>query len=100
VKLSVLPAVSSENVLLPRSRHRDERAVFVDLCRRGLSCGRSMRSVSGRGYLLDDPTGRTLLDPAFLFAAGQQSGTKETRGFMGLMSLGNWKYRIDVRIVS
>lgn len=45
-QLAPLLAVTSANLLQPRSRHRDERAIFVELCRRRLSCGRSMRIVS------------------------------------------------------
>jgi hypothetical protein len=32
--LTPLLAVTSANMLPPRSRHRDERAIFVELCRR------------------------------------------------------------------
>ncbi|MDJ0889358.1 MAG: transposase [Desulfobacterales bacterium] len=45
-RLSPVLAVAFDDLLRARSRYRDERAIFLELCRRHLSGGRSMSSIA------------------------------------------------------
>jgi len=45
-KLESVLAVSKKNLLKPRSGHRDERAILLELCRRHMAGGRSMSTIS------------------------------------------------------